>query len=65
METKIENKKLYSLIKKAVNEAMQRNLKRIKISMIPCCDDEEIKEIKAIFGSPKKYKNQSCSIRKL
>ncbi|MBS4016413.1 MAG: hypothetical protein KGZ86_08285 [Candidatus Latescibacteria bacterium] len=65
METKIEEKKLYTLIKKAVDEALRDNLKKIKLSMIPCCDDEEIKEIKSIFGSPAKYKNQKCTARKL
>jgi hypothetical protein len=65
METKIEEKKLYSLIKKAVDEALRDNLRKLKLSMIPCCDDDEIKEIKAIFCSPKKYKNQKCRTRKM
>lgn len=58
METKIEEKKLYALIKKAVDEALKSNLKRLKIAMIPYADDEEMKEIKEVFGSSKKYKNQ-------
>jgi hypothetical protein len=65
METKIEEKKLYTLIKKAVDEALKSNLKRLKIAMIPYADTEEMKEIKQVFGSPKKYKNQEFSTRKL
>jgi hypothetical protein len=65
MEIRIDDKKLYSLIRKAVDDAMKANQRKQKLDSLPCCDDDEIKEIKAIFCSPKKYKNKSCKIRKI
>lgn len=65
MEIKISEKKLYSLIKKAVDEAMHKHLQEIKLSMVASCDDDEMQEIKTMFGSPKKYKKQKCCIKKI
>jgi len=52
MELRIDEEKFYQLIKKAVSEAMEENLIKLKLSMIPYVDDEEI------FGDPEKYKDQ-------
>jgi hypothetical protein len=37
---------------------MEENLIKLKLSMIPYVDDEEMKEIEKIFGDPEKYKDQ-------
>ncbi len=58
MGTLIEEKRLYEIVKKAVNEALQENLKKLKIDFIPYVDEKEMEEIRKIFGSPEKYKNQ-------
>ena len=55
---KIQDKKLYELIKKAVEEVLKENLKKLKIALIPYADNEEMKEIRQIFHSPDKYKKQ-------
>jgi hypothetical protein len=65
MGTKIAERRLYELIKKAVDEALKANLKRLKIALIPYADDAEMEGIRKIFGSPRKYKNQPCTRRKL
>jgi len=43
------------LIKKAVSEAMEENLIKLKLSLIPYVEDDEMKEIEEIFGDPEKY----------
>jgi len=43
---------------KVVFEAMEENLIKLKLSMIPYVDDNEMKEIEEIFGGPEKYKDQ-------
>ena len=50
MELPIDEEKFYQLIKKAVSEAMEENLIKLKLSIIPYVDDEEMKEIEEIFG---------------
>ena len=52
MGTKIAERRLYELIKKAVDEALKANLKRLKIALIPYADDAEMEGIRKIFGSP-------------
>ena len=58
MQLPIDEEKFYQLIKKAVSEAMEENLIKLKLSIIPYVDDEEMKEIEEIFGDPEKYKDQ-------
>jgi len=56
--TSVEEKKLYKLIKKAVVEALDENLQRLKLELVPYVEKGEMEEIKKLFGTPKKYKNQ-------
>ena len=42
MEITIDEEKFYQLIKKAVSEAMEENLIKLKLSIIPYVDDEEV-----------------------
>ncbi len=65
MEMKIEEKKLYGLIKKAVNESFQKYLQKMRIALIPYVDDKETKEIGEIFGTAEKYRNQTFVRKKL
>ena len=65
MKVTIEGKRLYELVRKAVSEVLTENFKRLKIELIPYADDKEMEEIKAIFGSPKKYKTQKFVRQKL
>jgi len=58
MELIIDEEKFYQLIKKAVSEAMEENLIKLKLSMIPYVEDDEMNEIAEIFGDPEKYKDQ-------
>ena len=58
MELRIDEEKFYQIIKKAVSEAMEENLIKLKLSLIPYVDDDEMKEIEEIFGDPEKYKDQ-------
>jgi len=58
MELTIDEEKFYQLIKKAVSEAIEENLIKLKLSIIPYVDDDEMKEIEEIFGDPEKYKDQ-------
>jgi len=58
MEVKISNEQLLKVIKKAVSEVFDEKLSHLKLKMIPYVDDNEMKEIEEIFGSPKKLKNQ-------
>ncbi|MDH5684319.1 MAG: hypothetical protein OEZ20_07640 [candidate division WOR-3 bacterium] len=62
---KIQDKKLYELIKKAVEEVLKENLAKLKIALIPYADDKEIEEITQIFRSPNKYKKQIFQRKKL
>jgi hypothetical protein len=56
--TSVEEKKLYKLIKKAVVEALDENLQRLKLEFVPYVEEGEMEEIKTLFGTPKKYKSQ-------
>lgn len=58
MELMIDEEKFYQLIKKAVSEAMEENIIKLKLSLIPYVEDDEMKEIEEIFGDPEKYKDQ-------
>ncbi|MEK7400071.1 MAG: hypothetical protein AAB116_24265 [Candidatus Poribacteria bacterium] len=58
MELAMDEEKLYQLIKKAVSEVMEENLVKLKLSLIPYVEDDEMKEIEEIFGDPEKYKDQ-------
>jgi len=58
MHLTVDEKKLYLLIKKAVSEVIAEKLKELKLEIIPYADDAEMEEIKTIFESPEKYKNQ-------
>ena len=58
MEVTLDEKKLYQLVKKAVSEAMDEKLKNLKLEMISYAEDKEMEEIKEIFETPEKYKNQ-------
>jgi len=37
---------------------MEEKLKKLKLGLIPYVQDEEMKEIEEIFGTPEKYKKQ-------
>jgi hypothetical protein len=58
MKLTVDEKKLYQLVKKALSEVMEENLKKLKLGLIPYVQDEEMKEIEEIFGTPEKYKKQ-------
>ncbi|MFH1335997.1 MAG: hypothetical protein ABII96_05725, partial [Candidatus Zixiibacteriota bacterium] len=58
MKLTVDEKKLYQLVKKALSEVMEENLKKLKLGLIPYVPDEEMKEIEEIFGTPEKYKKQ-------
>ena len=58
MELRIDEEKFYQLIKKAVSEAMEENIIKLKLSLIPYVEDDEMKEIEEIFGGSEKYKDQ-------
>ncbi|MEW6104265.1 MAG: hypothetical protein AB1630_10730 [bacterium] len=58
MKFAVEEEKLYEVVEKAVNKAMEENLKRLKLELIPYVDDGEMEEIREIFKEPKKYKYQ-------
>ncbi len=65
MELNIEEKKFYQLIKMAVSEAVEENLKRLKLGLIPPIGEKEMEEIKGVFGKPKKYKDYEFIKQKL
>jgi len=58
MKLTVDEKKLYQLVKKALSEVMEENLKKLKLGLIPYVQNEEMKEIGEIFGTPEKYKKQ-------
>ena len=58
MKLTVDEKKLYQLAKKALSEVMEEKLKKLKLGLIPYVQDEEMKEIEEIFGTPEKYKKQ-------
>ena len=58
MKLTVDEKKLYQLVKKALSEVMEENLKKLKLGLIPYVQDEEMEEIEEIFGKPEKYKKQ-------
>ena len=37
---------------------MEENIIKLKLSLIPYVEDDEMKEIEEIFGDPEKYKDQ-------
>jgi hypothetical protein len=37
---------------------MEENLKKLKLGLIPYVQDEEMKEIEKIFGTPERYEKQ-------
>jgi hypothetical protein len=62
MKLTLDEKKPYQLVKKALPEVMEENLKKLKVGLIPYVQDEEMKEIEEIFGTPEKYKKQEFRI---
>ncbi|MEW6104342.1 MAG: hypothetical protein AB1630_11115 [bacterium] len=58
MKFTVDEEKLYEVVEKAVNKAMEENLKRLKLELIPYVDDDEMEKIREIFKEPKKYKYQ-------
>ncbi|MDR4498960.1 MAG: hypothetical protein MRK02_13740 [Candidatus Scalindua sp.] len=58
MEVTLDEKKLYQLVKKAVSEVMDEKLKNLKLEMISYAEEKEMEEMKEIFETPEKYKNQ-------
>ena len=62
MKVTVDEKELYRIVKKAVREAIEENIRKLKLEIISYADDEEMKEINGIFGSPKKYKTQTGCI---
>lgn len=58
MMVEVEEKQFYGLIKKAVSEVFDEKMLDLKLSLIPLADDEEMEEVKSLFHSPDKYKNQ-------
>ncbi|MBU1261609.1 hypothetical protein KKG61_01655 [bacterium] len=65
MELNIEEKKFYQLIKMAVSEVVEENLKRLKLGLIPPASERDMEEIKEVFGKPEKYKDYEFIKQKL
>ncbi|MCK4761363.1 MAG: hypothetical protein KAW12_04125 [Candidatus Aminicenantes bacterium] len=57
----MEEKQLHVIIKQAVDEAFKENITRLKVAMIPTVDDEEMDEIRDLFGNPGDYESQEFS----
>ncbi|MBU2461965.1 hypothetical protein KKH65_03705 [bacterium] len=65
MELNIEEKKFYQLIKMAVSEVVEENLKRLKLGLIPPASERDMEETKGVFGKPEKYKDYEFIKQKL
>ena len=57
MRGTIDEKKLYAVIKQAVGDALREYIKKTKLALVPFVDDEEMKELRKIFGAPARFKN--------
>jgi hypothetical protein len=55
----IDDKKLYDAIKMAVSDVIKKEIAKLRLQMIPYVDDDEMEEIKEMFGNPKKHKNSN------
>ncbi len=58
MNLTVEEKKLQKIIKKAVSDALEEKIEKLRIGLIPYVSEKEMAEIKRIFGSPDKYKSE-------
>ena len=58
MATTILEKRLHKMIKQAVTEALEENIEKLKLGLIPYVSDKEMNEIRKILGAPEKYKHQ-------
>ena len=58
MLVEVEEKKFFGLIKKAVSEVFDEKMLDLKLSLIPLANDEDMEEVRNLFHSPDKYKNQ-------
>jgi len=58
MDTNVSEIKMYEIIKKAVAEVFEEKLEKLKLALIPYADDNEMKEIDALFSNPTKYESQ-------
>lgn len=55
MDAQVGETRMYEMIKKAVAEVFEEKL---KLALIPYADDNEMKEIDALFSNPTKYESQ-------
>ncbi len=58
MNITVKDKKLRTMIKQAVSEALEENIEKLKLGLIPHVSDKEMSEIRKICGSPERYKSQ-------
>ena len=62
---KIEEKKLYEIIKAAVSEAVREELLNYKLNTIPYVDEEEMKKIEEDLSKEKDFYKQEYKELKL
>ncbi|GBE54319.1 MAG TPA: hypothetical protein ENH28_02935 [Euryarchaeota archaeon] len=58
MEAVVSEEKLFDIVKKAVNEVITVEMAKLRLQLIPYVDNAEMGEIKEIFGSPEKYRDE-------
>ncbi len=58
MTIQVEEKKIARIVKQAVSEVIDEKFEKLMLELIPYVDDDEQREIKEIFGSPDKFRNQ-------
>ncbi|MFH0991061.1 MAG: hypothetical protein V1799_13715 [bacterium] len=59
MTIQIDDEKLFELVKKAVSEVIEERIVEFKLQHLPVADNEEVEEIRTIFGSPEIYRKQN------
>lgn len=61
MEITIDKDELYSLIKKAVREVLHEETLELFLKSIPMVSEEEMKDIKKLYGKPSAHKEVAYS----
>ena len=56
MEANVSEERMYEIVKRAIEEVMDKKLLEIRLSLIPEVDENEMRALEKEIGEPEDYK---------
>ena len=56
MEANVSEERMYEIVKRAIEEVMDKKLLEIRLSLIPEVDENEMRALEKEIGKPEDYK---------